>query len=114
MELYHATYKARIPSIKELGLGAKQFKNWDISADGVVYFATDPYVAESFCEVAEDVEEEVYNSGIVILCVDSMELDECSLWEESEYEYVYTGIVSPELLYIWEEDGIKPLLSTEC
>lgn len=43
-----------------------------------------------------------------------MELDECSLWEESEYEYVYTGIVSPELLYIWEEDGIKPLLSTEC
>lgn len=38
MKLYHATYKARIPSIKEFGLGAKQFTNWiGISVDGVVY-----------------------------------------------------------------------------
>jgi hypothetical protein len=114
MKLYHATYKARMPSIKEFGLGAKQFKNWiGISADGVVYFSLDPYVAESYCEVAEDVEDEVYDSGIVILCVDSLELDECSLWEESEYEVVYTGVISPELLYVWDEDKLTPLLSLE-
>ncbi len=39
------------------------------------YFAKDPYVAESYCEAAEDVEESTYNSGIVILCVESSCLD---------------------------------------
>lgn len=42
-----------------------------------------------------------------------MELDECSLWEESEYEVVYTGVISPELLYVWDENKLILLLSAK-
>lgn len=109
MKLYHATYKARIESIKQFGLGAKQFKNWNISEDGKVYFAIDPYVAESYCEVAEDVEEDVYNSGIVILEVDSSNLDQrlfCrdgNQRDENCSTIAYRGIIPYKWLRVWNE-----------
>lgn len=106
--LYHATFQARLPSIKQFGLGAKQFKNWSISKDGKVCFAMDPYVAEPYCEAAEDVDEDVYNSGIVILEVDSSKLDQrlfCRDENQKEENgtVAYNGIIPYEWLCVWNE-----------
>lgn len=107
--LYHATFSARLPSIREHGLGARQFKNWEISEDGKLYFATDPYVAESFCEAAEDVENDIYDSGIVVLQVDSSCLDPELLCPDGNQKeecntIAYKGIVPYERLHIWNDD----------
>lgn len=116
--LYHATYKARIPSIKKLGLGAKQMKNWEDSEDGILYFAIDPYVAESYAEAAEDVAPSVYNSGIVILVVKTAFFDARYLVRDNNIidndgcTLGYRGIIHPKLIGIWNEKGIKPLLKT--
>lgn len=69
MYLYHATFRANLASIRKYGLGAKQPKNWDISKDGVVYFANNPDSAFSFCECAEDVSDSKYYSGIIVFGV---------------------------------------------
>lgn len=105
MLLYHGTFRKRLNSIRKTGLGAKQIKNWDISEDKVVYFATDPDVAESFCECAEDVSESVYDSGIVVLAVDSRALNRDKLRidpniKDEVISYTYSGVVDPRLIYV--------------
>jgi uncharacterized protein (DUF302 family) len=66
--LYHATYKALLPSIKKNGLDTrKSALAWEDSKPGIVYLANDPDVAESYAEAAEEVSDEIYDSGIVVL-----------------------------------------------
>ena len=50
---YHATYKQFLNSIKRKGLGNTKKKMWSDSFSGVVYFANNPDVAESYAEEAE-------------------------------------------------------------
>lgn len=106
MILYHATYRKRIRSIKEFGLGAKQIKNWSISEDGVVYLATDPNVAASFCETAEDVSDSVYDSGIVVLAIDSRVLHNMRLRKDENIKddsskcFKYTGVINPSWIHV--------------
>lgn len=105
MILYHATFRKRLKSIKEYGLGAKQLKNWDFSETGEVYFTTDPYTAESFCECADNVSESVYESGIVVLAVDSRVLHNKNIKRDGNIHdelisFTYKGVVDPRYLYV--------------
>ena len=112
MKLFHATYWANLESIMEYGLGAVQRKNWEISTDGGVCFADDIELAISFCECAEAVDEEVFESGIVCLEVDSGCLLEELLgvdpnWKDEENPeacFLYRGVVAPENLRVLKED----------
>ena len=116
--LYHATFNARIPSIKEYGLGAKQPKVWLESQDGLIYFATDPYVAESYCEASDDVPDDLYDSGISILCVETRHLKSQEIVpdinnnEEGDTIAYTGGIISSEFLFLWTGSGIIPLLES--
>ena len=66
--LYHATYKALLPLIKKGGLDTrKSALAWEDSKPGIVYLSNDPDVAESYAEAAEEVSDEIYDSGIVVL-----------------------------------------------
>lgn len=112
MKLYHATYQAYLDSIFEHGLGAVQRKNWDISTDGGVCFADDMDLAISFCEVAENVSDEVLESGIVCLEVDSdCLLDELLFsdpnWKDDDCPeacFLYRGVVVPgDLKVVYDE-----------
>lgn len=67
--MFHSTFRANLHSIKALGLGAKQPKNWSFSNTGDICFSSDPDVAYSFCESADAVSDTKYNSGIVVLAV---------------------------------------------
>lgn len=116
--LFHATYKVRIQSIEKLGLGAKQIKNYDWSRNNVVCLANDPYLAESFLEagVVEDAADSVVDSGIVILAIDSKDLDhrllngDANMHNDNNGCYEYRGIINTAYLKVWSEDGIIPLL----
>ena len=109
MKLYHSTYVANLASIKKLGLGGKQVKNWEISRDGVVCFSSDPEVAYSFCESAEDVSDTKYDSGIVVLSVDSRYLNKSlvSLDKNNKDNTTieYRGIIDPRLLKLVNSEG---------
>lgn len=121
MLLYHATYKVRIASIKKLGLGAKQIKNYDWSNCNVVCLSDDPYLSESFLEagVVENVAESVLKSGIVILTVHANDLDLRLLSPDRNFRgenincFEYSGVIPPKLLGVWDESGIVPLLHTK-
>ena len=108
MFLFHATYKANIDSIIEKGLGAEQRKNWDFSEDGVVYFSDDENIANSYCETATDVLDEVYNSGIIVLACDADVLDDGLLFEDERIEgtFMYFDIVPSENLLVVSQNTI--------
>lgn len=112
MIVYHATYNSRLKSIKRNGLGNTKLKNWEDSEKGVVYFADDPDIAYEYCEIVEDVSDEDYDSGIVVLCIDSeeLELEEDTNQLEFAGTYSHRGIVDSNKLYVWEEDNIEKLL----
>ena len=81
---YHATYKALLPSIKRTGLDTRKAAlAWEDSKPGIVYLANDPGVAESYAEASEDVSDDIYDSGIVILKVASKDLDLSKLKDDS-------------------------------
>ena len=97
--LYHATFRAYLPSILSRGLGATQHKSWTESADGVVCLADDEDLAESFAECADAVAPEVYASGIAVLEVDVRNLDikpDRNIIHEGDiHEWEYTGVIAP-------------------
>ena len=68
--LYHATFSSNLASIQKNGLGNRKSvnKNWDFS-DDVLYFSADLECARDFCESAEDVDEETYDSGIEVFAI---------------------------------------------
>lgn len=113
MLLYHATFKARVYDIGVLGLGAKQFKNWDKSESGVVYFSERPEEARKYCINTERTPRGVYSSGVVILCFDYIFLDENKIvrYERSgsNQTIVYSGVIPPEIIYIWKEGELTKI-----
>ena len=73
---YHATYKALLPEIKKKGLDTRKVDlAWEDSVAGIVYLANDLDVAASYAEIAEEVPEEIYDSGIIVLHIPSKGLD---------------------------------------
>ena len=84
---YHATYKALLPSIKATGLDTREAAlAWEDSKPGIVYLANDPGVAESYAEASENVSDEIYDSGIVILKVASKALDLSKLKDDDNVQ----------------------------
>ena len=81
---YHATFKAHLPSIKRAGLDTRKVDlAWEDSKHGIVYLANDPNVAESYAEEAENVSDDVYDSGIVILKINARDLDQSKIMDDS-------------------------------
>lgn len=116
MKLFHATYRAHLNSIFAHGLGAVQKKNWDISVDGSVCFAEDMDLAISFCEAADKVSDEVFDSGIVCLEVDSESLMDELLFldhnflpgdDDDAWCFLYEGVVPPEHLKVCWKGNLK-------
>lgn len=102
--IYHATFRSNLPSIKRLGLGAKQPKNWDFSLSGDLCFSSNPDVAYSFCECAEDVSESKYNSGIVVLATPYIDgytmLQDLNCQGEPSCFCMKGVVIPPDRLYI--------------
>lgn len=82
-KLYHATYLQFLDSIKANGLGNTENKMWTDSKPGVVYLANDPWVAESYAETSEFLEDredaDDFLDNIIILEVDTEKLDSAKL-----------------------------------
>ena len=92
--LYHATFEPYIESIKQYGLGGKTSpKNYEDSKEGVVYLAIDPDMAESFAETT-DIAPEEYLDQIVILEVDTSQLDKTKLFKDMNY-FVMNTVTNP-------------------
>ena len=105
--LYHATYEALIPSIKRTGLDSREGElSWEFSIPGTVYLSNGPDVAESYAEAAEEVSDEVYDSGIVVLKVASKDLDIDKLFDDSNVQddfsdtFEYRGVIPWGMLSI--------------
>ena len=105
--LYHATYEALIPSIKRTGLDSREGElSWEFSIPGTVYLSNDPDVAESYAEAADEVSDEVYDSGIVVLKVASKDLDIDKLFDDSNVQddfsdtFEYRGVIPWNMLSI--------------
>lgn len=100
-KLYHATYNYHLPSIKKKGLDTRDVDSiWSDSKKGVVYLSDDPFVAESYAEIAEDIDDEIYDSGIVILEIDLNGLDLSKLKDDENVRsddpsrtYEYHGVI---------------------
>lgn len=104
MTLYHATYKAHLPSILKNGLGGvPTHKNWDQSRDGIVYLSSDKDCALDMAESAELVTENVFKTGIVLLEVDCTGLkltkDRNIACDEPVY-FEFEGVITPDRLKI--------------
>ena len=120
--LYHSTFRTRLSSIKKLGLGAKQIKNWEFSQNNVVCLTSDPEVAFSFCETADEVADSVYESGIIVLAVNINDLDRRLIATDNNivgdtvngvYYFIYRGIIRPDKLYVVSRSkGLVGNLST--
>jgi len=81
---YHATYNALLPEIKKKGLDTRKVDlAWEDSKAGVVYLANDLDVAGSYAEAAEEMPDEIYDSGIVVLHIPSKALDLKKLHDDS-------------------------------
>lgn len=115
MLLYHATYMDNIESIKKNGLGAKQPKNWSFSEDGVVCFAKSAEEALSYAESSEEVSDEKYNSGIVVLATYTTKLHSDKLGKDKNVDkgegwalttFAYKGIIPSQELYVATKNGI--------
>lgn len=114
MILYHSTYRTNLASIKKFGLGAKQIKNFDFSETGVICLTNDADVAYSFCESNDEIPEYKYNSGIIVLGVDTDTLDarysgidynmRVSKDNDIEY-YTYKKVINPRLLMVFTSKG---------
>lgn len=99
---YHATYNAHLESIKEKGLIPNFCDNWGglSSEQNGVYLSSDPFFAISCAESADYVEDDVYDSGIVVLAIDEKDLDQDKLSidknlkdEDGETSFLYAGTI---------------------
>ena len=112
IRFFHATYRARLAGIKRDGLGVKPVKNWQISKPHVTYLSSDPSVAYSYCESAEDVSDSVYDSGIIVFEIDPAGLKVASLRRDSNIQddlesgvmnFEYHGIIDTQsLCTLWQ------------
>ena len=108
---YHATYKPLLPSIKKTGLDTSEAKlAWEDSEPGIVYLANDPYVAESYAETSEMVDDE-WLDEIIILKVASKDLDLSKLHDDRNVRsdepsdtFEYHGVIPWNVLKLYKED----------
>lgn len=136
MIYYHATRECFIKSIMEKGLMPQNHFSYDGQVmSGVIYLTPDYDIAESFAEAADNISDSIYKSPIVILQVDSKNLDEERFCEdeniilnpgEQPYTFAYKGSIPAKFLKnakgmncidryaeemesaIWDEDPILP------
>ena len=98
--LYHATYLLHLESIMTNGLKGTKTKNWDMSQE-IVYLAFDPWVAESYAE-SSDVVEEKWLDEIVILQIDTEGIDPELLKQDLNNSngktLEYHGVISPQYI----------------
>jgi len=114
--LYHATYAAYYPSIMRNGLGGVTHHNWYCSTD-VVCLAPSDEIALSYAECAPDegmTPDHIWNSGIVILCVDVDGLllqDDPNIDDEDDPCLIYDGVIPPSRLsfHSYNPMGDSPL-----
>lgn len=106
-KLYHATYLQFLDSIKANGLGNTENKMWTDSKSGVVYLADDPWVAESYAETSEFLEDredaDDFLDNIIILEVDTEKLDSTKLTLDKN-----VLLYDDEENATWEYDGCIP------
>ena len=107
MIYYHATFGSNLKGIKANGLGGKHKANWEDSEQGKIYLDPDPEVAFSYCESADEdmVSESKYNSGIVVLAVDSKQLDPRLVGrdtanKEKNRSITYSGVIPAYKLFV--------------
>lgn len=100
MKLYHATYSDLLPMIKKIGLGNSPYKNWSDSNNKFIYLASDPDEAYSYAETLEDEDniQDYQNSDIIVLEIDSNDLDLSKLSNDENViggnsTYQYEGII---------------------
>lgn len=103
MILYHATFRKHLPQIIKYGLGARQPKNWEISEKGYIYFSQNYNEAYDFCEAAEDVKDDTYASGIVVLAIDTATIKLSNLQIDENVKsgtptYKYKGTIACQKL----------------
>lgn len=102
--LYHATYQALIKSIKQNGLNSNiAKKNWEDSKPGLIYLAIDPYVAESYAETNDNVDEH-WLDNIVVFKIKTKDLNLSKLKrdtnvQEGDATFEYEGIIPWSLLH---------------
>ena len=116
-KLYHATYKSFLKSIQQKGLGNTKRKMWSDSKTGVVYLADDPWVAESYAETSEWVDDQEdpdkYLDNIIILEVDPSKLDSTKIFidrnvlldeGEENATWEYHGVIPWEACKIFDSN----------
>ena len=101
--LYHATYRAYLPSILCDGLIPSKNPCWgDILQSDCVFLSPDRDVAESFAETA-DVADDIYDSGVVVLRVDAYGLAKNRFFTDDNLlddmpSVAYRGVVPSALI----------------
>lgn len=107
MIVFHGTFRANLKDIKKYGLGARQRKNYSFSLDNVVYLTSNADMAYDFCECAEEVSDSKYESGIVVLVLDTTTLDYSKLYNDENMRtqgnsgcFIYKGIIPPENIMV--------------
>ena len=111
--LYHATYKPLLKKIKKQGLDTRNVsKRWEDSVSGYVYLAKDPFIAESYAEISENVPES-WLDNIIILKIDTSKLDKSKLFidanvQDNEADTLeYRGIIPIEAIQIYENNSME-------
>lgn len=112
-KLYHATYQYYLPSILEQGLKIFQpdehleIDNWGLSDRYIeeygvrpIFLAKDCDSAYEFAETADHVPNEIYDSGIVVLEIETAYLDPDAMLVDIFYNN-------------FEEDDIKDIYDVE-
>ena len=119
--LYHATYKKYLSNIRKNGLLAKGigFTSYDGQIPvNAVYLTVDNDIAESFAEEADNVPDDVYDSGIVVLAINTSYLDKSLFADDPNikpdpevpaYSCIYKGNIPAEAISY----NKKPLVSGE-
>ena len=118
--LYHATFRRNINGIKKDGIKSMSQKNWEDAMDDLVCLATDPYNAESFCEVAADMSEDdtLCKEDIIVLGIKEEDLDLENndlfpdpniIFDEDEdiHSYTYTGTIPADKLYVIQTEKLE-------
>lgn len=110
--LYHATYRPLLRSIKKHGLDPQKGKSkWSDSKRDRIYLSIDPYVAESYAESSEEVNEE-WLDEIIILQINVNLLDEerfdvdSNVLENDGTTLSYVGVIPPKAISIFKTDTI--------
>ena len=105
IKLYHATYNNNLKSIKEEGLLKNKKDNWSGLSSGQtgIYLSDDYDVAESYAESSDTVDEETYESGIIVLEVNSKDIQQNLKLDDnisSNISYLTNASINPEKIYL--------------